>query len=134
MITASGPKVLEYNVRFGDPEVQALMLLLDVKTDLAAILLVKDAWHFYMTCELIKWQATVERRLDSVSLTVRPGFAVSVVIASQGYPGSYDKGKQISIGKPSTGLFLNCRTVIPRSLCRTLRIRHFPRRNIFATR
>jgi phosphoribosylamine-glycine ligase len=38
ILTKSGPKVLEYNVRFGDPETEALLLLLDDKTDLAAIL------------------------------------------------------------------------------------------------
>lgn len=40
MLTETGPKVLEYNVRFGDPETQALMLLLHEDTDLAAVLLV----------------------------------------------------------------------------------------------
>lgn len=40
MITEQGPKVLEYNVRFGDPETEALMLLLDDKTDLATVILV----------------------------------------------------------------------------------------------
>jgi len=40
MLTGSGPKVLEYNVRFGDPETQALVLLLSEDTDLAAIILV----------------------------------------------------------------------------------------------
>lgn len=40
MLTQDGPKVLEYNVRFGDPETQALMLLLDDETDLAEVLLV----------------------------------------------------------------------------------------------
>lgn len=53
MITEQGPKVLEYNVRFGDPETEALMLLLDDKTDLALVMLVSPArtstnsslWH-----------------------------------------------------------------------------------------
>ena len=40
MLTQSGPKVLEYNVRFGDPETEALMLLLDDDVDLAAVMLV----------------------------------------------------------------------------------------------
>ncbi|KAG8938162.1 hypothetical protein FRC00_000520, partial [Tulasnella sp. 408] len=81
MVTTEGPKVLEYNVRFGDPETEALMLLLDDKTDLAAIML-----------------ASVERRLDSVRVSTRPGFAVSVILASAGYPGSYPKGKVITEG------------------------------------
>lgn len=41
MLTKDGPKVLEYNVRFGDPETEALMLLLDEQSDLAAIILVR---------------------------------------------------------------------------------------------
>ncbi|ESK98093.1 phosphoribosylformylglycinamidine cyclo-ligase [Moniliophthora roreri MCA 2997] len=79
MLTSNGPKVLEYNVRFGDPETEALMLLLDEKADLAAILL-----------------ACAEHRLDSVSIPIRPGSAVSVILASGGYPGSYPKGKPIT--------------------------------------
>ncbi|KAF9076069.1 aminoimidazole ribonucleotide synthetase [Rhodocollybia butyracea] len=82
MLTPTGPKVLEYNVRFGDPETEALMLLLDQKADLAAILL-----------------ACAEHRLDSVSIPIQNGVAVSVVLASEGYPGSYAKGKKIQIGK-----------------------------------
>jgi phosphoribosylamine--glycine ligase/phosphoribosylformylglycinamidine cyclo-ligase len=46
MLTDSGPKVLEYNVRFGDPETQALMLLLSEDTDLAAVILVRT--YFYL--------------------------------------------------------------------------------------
>ncbi len=45
MLTDSGPKVLEYNVRFGDPETQALMLLLSEETDLAAVILVRAYFH-----------------------------------------------------------------------------------------
>ncbi|KAL5533963.1 ADE57 [Sanghuangporus baumii] len=85
MLTESGPKVLEYNVRFGDPETEAVLLLLE--SDLASILL-----------------ACVERRLDSVEVKVRPGFAASVVIASKGYPGSYAKGKPIKIGDVPSGV------------------------------
>ncbi|TFK56567.1 phosphoribosylformylglycinamidine cycl [Heliocybe sulcata] len=81
MLTEAGPKVLEYNVRFGDPETEALMLLLSEDTDLAAVLL-----------------ACAERRLDAVKINVRPGFAVSVILASQGYPGNYAKGKHITVG------------------------------------
>ncbi|KAI0275171.1 aminoimidazole ribonucleotide synthetase [Gloeopeniophorella convolvens] len=81
MLTESGPKVLEYNVRFGDPETEALMLLLSEETDLAEVIL-----------------ACAERRLDSVTLSFRPGFAVSVVLASSGYPGSFEKGKAITVG------------------------------------
>ncbi|KAJ8083771.1 Bifunctional purine biosynthetic protein ADE5,7 [Marasmius tenuissimus] len=84
MLTPNGPRTLEYNVRFGDPETEALMLLLDEKADLAAIML-----------------ACAEHRLDSVSIPIRPGSAVSVVLASEGYPGSYPKGKAITVDTPN---------------------------------
>ncbi|KAH9937224.1 aminoimidazole ribonucleotide synthetase [Fomitopsis serialis] len=87
MLTPSGPKVLEYNVRFGDPETEALMLLLSEDTDLAAVLL-----------------ACAERRLDSVQVNTRPGFGVSVILASEGYPGSYAKGNQITVGELPSGV------------------------------
>ncbi|WVO18577.1 phosphoribosylamine-glycine ligase [Cryptococcus depauperatus] len=87
MITADGPKVLEYNVRFGDPETQALMLLLSDETDLAEVML-----------------ACVERRLDSVKLEYKEGFAVSIVLASEGYPGSYPKGIPMTIGSTPSGV------------------------------
>ena len=48
MLTSDGPKVLEYNVRFGDPETEALMLLLSEDTDLAQIILVRTPCHAYL--------------------------------------------------------------------------------------
>ncbi|OLL27027.1 Bifunctional purine biosynthetic protein ADE1 [Neolecta irregularis DAH-3] len=83
MLTSNGPKVLEYNVRFGDPETQTLMPLLDEKTDLAEIML-----------------ACVERRLDFVHIGTKPGFVTTVVMAAKGYPGDYQKGETIKISKP----------------------------------
>lgn len=77
MITNQGPKVLEFNVRFGDPEAQPVLMRL--KTDLAELLL-----------------AAAEERLESIEpleWDERP--AVCVVMASEGYPGDYEKGKVI---------------------------------------
>jgi phosphoribosylamine--glycine ligase len=77
MMTKQGPKVLEYNVRFGDPECQPLLMRL--KTDLVEIL-----------------DATVEGRLDKIGpLEWDPRPALCVVMASQGYPGAYQKGQRI---------------------------------------
>ena len=76
MITAEGPKVLEFNVRLGDPETQPLMHRL--ATDFAPVLL-----------------AAAEAGLDSVKLDWRPGPSVCVVLASGGYPGPYEVGKPI---------------------------------------
>ncbi|MCP4096350.1 MAG: phosphoribosylamine--glycine ligase [Planctomycetaceae bacterium] len=77
MMTPQGPKVLEYNVRFGDPECQPLLLRL--KTDFLDLL-----------------EATVDRRLGEIGplqWDERP--SVCVVMASDGYPGKYEKGKII---------------------------------------
>jgi phosphoribosylamine--glycine ligase len=77
MITRQGPKVLEYNVRFGDPECQPLLMRL--KTDLVDIL-----------------DAAVDDRLEEIDgLQWDPRPSVCVVMASEGYPGSYEKGKPI---------------------------------------
>jgi phosphoribosylamine--glycine ligase len=77
MITNQGPKVLEYNVRFGDPEAQPLLMRL--KTDLVDVL-----------------EATVDGGLDEIDpLEWDPRPTVCVVMASQGYPGSYTKGHPI---------------------------------------
>ncbi len=71
------PHVLEFNVRFGDPECQPLMMLL--KSDLVEAML-----------------ATIEGRLDELSLEWKPGASTCVVAASKGYPGKYQKDKLIS--------------------------------------
>jgi phosphoribosylamine--glycine ligase len=77
MLTHQGPKVLEYNVRFGDPECQPLLMRL--RTDLVDLL-----------------EAAVEERLDQLdSLQWDPRPAVCVVMASEGYPGAYERGKPI---------------------------------------
>ena len=77
MMTNQGPKVLEYNVRFGDPECQPLLMRL--QSDLLDIL-----------------EATVDGRLDQLThIAWDPRPAVCVVMASEGYPGSYEKGKVI---------------------------------------
>ena len=77
MITASGPKVLEFNARFGDPETQVYMARLE--SDLYEIL-----------------EASLNGTLHRIELRWRPEVAVCVVMASAGYPGSYAKGKPIS--------------------------------------
>jgi phosphoribosylamine--glycine ligase len=77
MVTNQGLKVLEYNVRFGDPECQPLLMRL--KTDLLDLL-----------------EATVDGRLDEIaSPEWDPRPAVCVVMASEGYPGNYERGQPI---------------------------------------
>lgn len=77
MITGGGPKVLEYNVRFGDPEAQPILMRLD--------------------CDLVDLlEAVVDGKLDQVDLKWKEEAAVCVVMASGGYPGSYEKGKEIT--------------------------------------
>jgi len=76
MLTEGGPKTLEFNVRFGDPECQPLMSRL--KSDLGEVLL-----------------AAAEKRLDGVKLEWEAGTALCVVVASEGYPGNFDKGQII---------------------------------------
>jgi phosphoribosylamine---glycine ligase len=76
MITTDGPKLIEYNARFGDPECQVLMLRL--KDDLLTLLL-----------------ACAEGQLDKVSVRFRPEPALTVVMAAKGYPGEPLKGTEI---------------------------------------
>jgi len=81
MITREGPKVLEFNVRFGDPENQAVLPLL--KTDLVDLL-----------------EATIDGKLREIPIEWEKKSCVCVVVAAGGYPGSYEKGKQIfGLGK-----------------------------------
>jgi phosphoribosylamine--glycine ligase len=77
MITAGGPRVLEFNVRFGDPETQPMLMRL--KSDLLEACL-----------------AVCEQKLDEVTLLWDSRPAVCVVMASGGYPGDYEKGKVIT--------------------------------------
>ncbi len=77
MLTAAGPKVLEFNCRFGDPEIQPLLMRL--KSDLLEVCM-----------------AVVEGKLDSMTLEWDPRPAICVVMASGGYPGDYQKGKPIT--------------------------------------
>ena len=76
MLTADGPKLIEYNARFGDPETQVLMPRL--KSDLLELLL-----------------ATARGELAGKTADWRDDFALTVVMATRGYPGSYGKGSEI---------------------------------------
>ncbi len=77
MLTREGPKVLEYNARFGDPETQAVLIRLE--TDLVDII-----------------EAVIDKRLAGMEIKWHEEAAVCVVMASGGYPGRYDKGHIIS--------------------------------------
>ena len=73
MLTADGPKVLEYNARFGDPETQ--VVLPRMKTDIVDV-----------------FEACIDGKLDQVDLEFEDNAAVCVVLASEGYPVQYEKG------------------------------------------
>jgi phosphoribosylamine--glycine ligase len=77
MVTAGGPRVIEFNARFGDPETQVLLPLL--QSDLLDIML-----------------ATTDGTLDGIDVRWSGQAAVTVVLASGGYPGPYETGKPIS--------------------------------------
>ena len=80
MITRDGPKVIEYNCRFGDPETQVVLPLLE--SDLLTIM-----------------RAVEEERLAEVPVEFAPRAACCVMIASGGYPQKYEKGKVIDLGR-----------------------------------
>lgn len=77
IMTTEGPKVLEYNARFGDPETQAVLARLE--TDLVEIM-----------------EAVIDRKLAEMEIKWTDEAAVCVVMASEGYPGDYQKGRVIS--------------------------------------
>ena len=77
MLTPNGPKVVEYNARFGDPECQAVLSLLE--TDLMDIL-----------------EACVDGTLDQVDVKFKDAASCCLVLASGGYPVAYEKGKEIT--------------------------------------
>lgn len=77
MLTQQGPKLIEYNVRFGDPECQVLMLRLD--GDLLPLL-----------------HAVATGQLENQDIALKPEAAITVVLAARGYPGAYEKGSRIA--------------------------------------
>ena len=78
MLTPAGPKVIEYNCRFGDPETQVVLPLL--KTDLLTVM-----------------RAVESETLGQLTVEWRSGAAACVILASGGYPGHYEKGKAITL-------------------------------------
>lgn len=86
MLTKSGPKVLEYNVRFGDPETQTLIPLLTEDTDLAEVMI-----------------ACVRGDLKSDSIKMNAKASAVVCVVSGGYPGAYATGVKVEINETATG-------------------------------
>ena len=83
MLTPNGPKVIEYNCRFGDPETQVVLPLLE--TDLLTIM-----------------QAVEEEKLADLDIKFSNGAAACIVMASKGYPESYEKGFEITVDDDCT--------------------------------
>ncbi|NOY76234.1 MAG: phosphoribosylamine--glycine ligase, partial [Calditrichaeota bacterium] len=77
MLTTNGPKVIEFNCRFGDPETQVILPL--IQSDLLDLMM-----------------ATLDGSLHQSPLKIHEKSAVCVIMASEGYPGSYEKGKEIT--------------------------------------
>ena len=77
MLTKNGPKILEFNARFGDPETQPLLVRME--SDIVPL-----------------FEACIDGTLDQFELHWKPELSICVVMAAKGYPGSYKKGKEIS--------------------------------------
>ncbi len=87
MLTPKGPKVIEYNCRFGDPETQVVLPLL--KTDLFEIM-----------------QAVANGELDKIKVEFKKRSACCVIMASKGYPESYEKGYEITFNTSRKNVFV----------------------------
>lgn len=87
MLTPKGPKVIEYNCRFGDPETQVVLPLL--KTDLFEIM-----------------QAVAEERLSEIKVEFKKKSACCVIMASKGYPEKYEKGYEITFNTSRKNVFV----------------------------
>ena len=87
MLTPKGPKVIEYNCRFGDPETQVVLPLL--KTDLFEIM-----------------RAVANQTLDKIKVEFEDKSACCVIMASKGYPENYEKGYEITIDKDLDNVFV----------------------------
>jgi phosphoribosylamine--glycine ligase/phosphoribosylformylglycinamidine cyclo-ligase len=116
MMTKDGAKVLEYNVRFGDPETQSLLALME--SDLADVML-----------------ACADGKLKDVDVKVSDRSAATVVMAAGGYPGSYKKGTEMSFRPPPEGSYsspLRFRSVMffESRANHNNRRRSFPRRHL----
>ncbi len=84
MLTPKGPKVIEYNCRFGDPETQVVLPLL--KSDLLTVM-----------------QAVAEGRLREIEVEFESKHACCVIVASDGYPGKYESGNEITVAEDFGG-------------------------------
>jgi len=91
IVTAGGPMVLEYNVRFGDPEAEAILPRME--TDLSEIM-----------------NAVIDRRLNDYTLKWNDNYAVSVVIASEGYPNTYNIGYKVSVPEDTKSIVFHAET------------------------
>lgn len=103
MMTKKGPSVLEYNVRGGDPETQALLTLLSDDTDLATIMV-----------------ACTDHYLDGVDIKIEAKFAATIFAVAEGYPGSYAKGREMTLDPaPADTLIFHAGTTLTNNQLQT---------------
>ena len=103
MITKSGPKTLEYNVRFGDPETQTLLPLMSADTDLAEIMV-----------------ACTDHYLDAMTINIDPKFSATVVASAANYPGKPVLGDTVTLDRPpSDTLIFHAGTTLTSDILKT---------------